>query len=186
MNIDWILVSRIAGPVIGAIVGAAAARYWIEREKLVAYYGHAATHTLNIEFDGNHFSRIGTHSLIIRNNGNRTATNVRISHNILPNIYIYPDTDYAINDLPNGGKELLIPQITPKRDYTISYLYLPPLTCSQITVTIESEIGPAKIIDVRLQQVFPKWVSFLFGASAGIGLAAIMFTIVELGKHVLS
>ena len=127
MNIDWTVFSQIAGPVIAIFVGAAINEYRSKRERLIAYYGHVASHAFNSVVEGQKVTHINTHVVVIRNNGNKTATNVRISHNVLPDITIYPDTEYQINALPNGGKELVIPRIIPKKEYTISYLYFPPV-----------------------------------------------------------
>ncbi|MEJ1382019.1 MAG: hypothetical protein RPT95_13815 [Candidatus Sedimenticola sp. (ex Thyasira tokunagai)] len=186
MSIDWIIVSQIAGPIIAVFVGAAISRYLSERERLIAYYGHVASHTLNSVIEGEEVKQINTHAVVVRNNGNKTAKNVRITHNVLPNIKIYPDTDYQVNDLPSGGKELVIPQITPKREYTISYLYFPPVTYNQISSVIESDAGPAKIVNVRLQQIFPRWVYFLVGSSMLLGLIAFIYIVFELVRYAFS
>lgn len=186
MSINWIIVSQIAGPVIAVLVTAAVNKYLSERERLIAYYGHVASHTFNSVVEGREVNQINTHAVVIRNNGKKTATNVRITHNVLPSIKIYPDTDYQVNDLPSGGKELVIPRITPKKEYTISYLYYPPVTYNQIRSVIESDAGPAKVVNVRLQQIFPRWVNFLVGSSMILGLIAFIYIVIEIARYVFS
>ncbi len=63
---------------------------------------------------------------------------------------VYPDIDYKIENLPGGSKDIIIPRMTPKKEITISYLYFPPTTYNQISTTVESDAGPAKIVNVRL------------------------------------
>jgi len=186
MNIDWGIASQIAGPIIAVFVGAAISKYLNAREKLIAFYGHVSSHALNSVVEGEEVTHINTHAVIIRNNGNKTATNVRISHNVLPDFKIYPDTDYTVNELPSGGKELVIPRVTPKREYIISYLYFPPITYNQISSIIESDTGPAKIVNVQLQQIFPQWVNFLVGSSMLLGLITFVYILFELGIYVFS
>jgi len=186
MTIDWIIVAQIAGPIIAIFVGAVISRYLSERPRLIAYYGHVASHAFNSVVEGEKVTHINTHAVVIRNNGNKTATNIRISHNVLPDFKIYPETEYQINDLPSGGKELVIPRITPKREYTISYLYFPPVTYDQISSFIDSDTGAAKIVNVRLQQIFPKWVNFLVGSSMLLGLIAFLYIVYEIVRRAFS
>ena len=186
MSIDLNIVTQIPAPIIAVFVTAIVSRYLSERPKLIAYYGHVASHAFNSEVEGKQVTQINTHAVVIRNNGNKTATNVRISHNVLPDFKIYPETEYQINDLPSGGRELVIPRITPKREYTISYLYFPPVTYSQIKSFIDSDTGAAKIVNVRLQQIFPRWVNFLVGSSMLLGLIAFLYIAYEVVRHVFS
>ena len=186
MVIDWNIVTQISAPIIAVFVTAIVSRYLSERPKLIAYYGHVAAHGFNSIIEGKEITHINTHAVVIRNSGNKTATSVRISHNVLPDFKIYPETDYRINDLPSGGRELVIPRITPKREYTISYLYFAPVTYNQIESFIESDTGAAKIVDVRLQQVFPRWVNFLVGSSMLLGLIAFIYIIYEVAQRVFS
>ena len=184
MTIDWTIFFQIASPVIAVCVGAIVTRYFSERERLIVFYGHIASHALNSVVGGREVTHINTHAVVIRNNGNKTATNVRISHNVLPDIKIHPETDYEVKELPSGGKELIIPRITPKKEYTISYLYFPPITYSNIVSTIESDAGPAKGINVRLQQIFPRWVNILVGSSMILGLITFIYIVYEVARRV--
>ncbi|EPW3767503.1 hypothetical protein ACWI58_002908 [Vibrio fluvialis] len=187
MVIDWNIAAQIAAPIIAIFVGALLNRFLNERPRLIAYYGHVASHSFNnTEVEGQRVTHINTHAVVIRNTGNKTATNVRISHNVLPDFKIYPDTDFQVNNLPSGGKEIVIPRISPKREYTISYLYFPPVTYNQISSFIESDTGVAKIVNVRLQQIFPRWFNFLVGSSMLLGLIAFLYIIYEVIQYAIS
>ena len=186
MTVNWTIFFQIASPVIAAVLAVVVSRHFRERERLIAFYGHIASHALNPVVDGREVTHINTHAVVIRNNGNKTAINVRISHNVLPNIKIYPETDYEVKELPSGGKELILPRITPKKEYTISYLYFPPITYDQINSSIESDAGPAKIINVRLQQIFPWWIQFLSISSMILGLIAFIYIVYEVVRRIFS
>lgn len=187
MAIDWNIAVQIAAPIIAIFVGAALNRFLNERPRLIAYYGHVASHSFNnTEVEGQKVTHINTHAVVIRNNGNKTATNVRISHNVLPDFKIYPVTDYQVNDLASGGKEIVIPRVSPKREYTISYLYFPPVTYDRINSYIESDTGSAKVVNVRLQQIFPRWINFLVGSSMLLGLITFIYILYEVTLYAIS
>ncbi len=186
MAVDWTAFFQIASPIIAVGVGVIVSRYFSERERLIAFYGHIASHAFHSVVGGREVTHINTHAFVIRNNGNKTAKNVRISHNVLPDIKIYPETDYEVKELPSGGKELIIPRITPKKEYTISYLYFPPVTYNNITSTIESDAGPAKIINVRLQQILPRWINVLCVSSMILGLITFIYIVYEVVQRVFS
>lgn len=187
MSIDWMIVSQIGAPVIAVFVGAAVTRYFSQRERLMVYYGHISSHILKSLVDGREDTQINTHTVIVRNEGNKTATNVRIvNHAQIPDIRVYPTTQYEINTLPEKGQEIVIPRIGPKMEYTISYLYLPPVTYNLIQTYVASDSGPAKTVNVRLQQVFPKWVNVLFAGSMVLGLIAFIYILFEVVRYVVS
>ena len=181
MTIDWKVFLQIASSIIAVCVGAIVNKYLSKRERLIAYYGYIASYAIDSVVGGSEVTQIHTHSVVIRNNGNKTATNVRISHNVLSNIKIFPETNFEITDLPSGGKELIIPRITPKKEYTISYLYFPPITYNDIIISaIESDAGSAKIINVRLQQIYPQWFNILCIFAIILGLIAFIYIVYEI------
>ena len=184
MNIDWIIVSQIAVPLIICVVSIVLTKYFNEKEKLIAFYGHIASHALDSTIEGQPVTHINTHALVLRNNGNKTATNIKITHNHLPSFTIYPETNFIQNPLPNGGAELVIPRITPKQEYTISYLYFPPITYAQIRTSITSDTGLAKIVNVRLQVIFPNWVNVLIISSMLLGIITFVYILFELSRYV--
>ncbi len=73
-----------AGPVIAIFVGFAINKFLSERERLIAFYGHIASHALDSVVEGKEVTHINTHAVIVRNTGRKTATDVRIRHSILP------------------------------------------------------------------------------------------------------
>ena len=186
MTVDWKVFLQIASSIIAVCVGAIVNKYLSKRERLIAYNGYIASHAIESVVGGIEVTQIHTHSVVIRNSGNKTATNVRISHNVLPNINISPETNFEITDLPSGGKELKIPRITPKKEYTISYLYFPPITHNDIIISaIESDAGSAKIINVRLEQIYPEWLNNLGIFTMILGLIAFIYIVYEIIVRVI-
>lgn len=96
------------------------------------------------------------------------------------NFIVQPDIEYRINDLPGGSKELMFPTLAPKKDIMVSYLYFPPLTYNQINSHIESDAGAAKVVNVLLQPIVPKMVSFIAGLFMLIGLISFLYMLIFL------
>ena len=51
---------------------------------------------------------VNTHSIVVRNAGNKLATNIRIGHMELPDFQIFPDIEYEVKSLPGGQKEIVL------------------------------------------------------------------------------
>lgn len=183
-SINWMVVATIAGPIVGTFFGVILGRMIESRTRLVTYYGHISSFTLRdnegkiIRDDKGVAVQVHTHAVIIKNTGGKAATNVRLVHNLLPtNFQIFPaTTKYRVDDLPDGGKEIVIPLVVPREELLISYLYPPPVTYNQINTFVKSDEGFAKGISVLLapQTSTPlKWILFfllLVGTTALIYL----------------
>jgi hypothetical protein len=179
MTIDWIVVATIAAPLLAAILG-----FWINqrfenRPKLVAYYGHVSEFEIRPQGVDQQLFKIHTHAIVVRNIGRRSAKNVRIGHYILPaNFKVLPIIAHSVNDvLPGGGQEIVIPNLVPKRQITISYLYYPPLTWNQINAYVESDEGAAKILEVLPTPQMPKWLQRILWFLILVGTTTIIYLI---------
>lgn len=179
--IDWNVVAIIAAPTIALFIGAALNRALERRVRLTAYYGHVSSFTVRKE---NPFP-VFTHSIVIRNVGRKTANNVRLGHNTLPDYQIFPSIEYSEVKLAGGGKEILIPTLVPGEQITISYLYFPPIVWKDINTYIKSDEGFAKRIEVLLTPVQPKWVKAVVGILLLIGLIASVYLIVLFIKWII-
>lgn len=174
MNIDWNVVANIAGPIIALFVGVWVNRRFESRPALISYFGHVSSfrHTP----PGGKPLVIHTHSVVLRNAGRRAATNVRLSHVVLPDFNIWPAVAYHPEDLPAGGRDIVIPTLVPGEQIMISYLYFPPLTVGQVNAGIKCDQGFAHAIPVLLQRQYPRWfnatasVLILLGLVSGIYL----------------
>lgn len=180
MDVDLII--KIAMPIVILFLGMLINRIIENREKLITHLGYIASHKLAPKEDGLDPTTVNTHSVIIRNSGNKVAKNVRVGHNYLPDFNVYPDIEYSVNELPGGGKELFFPTLIPKKEITISYLYFPPDTWANINTHIESDEGPAKKVHVLLQPKPKPVILKIIWFFIIIGLITTVYSIVELIK----
>lgn len=144
MQFDLEVVAKLLSPLIAALIGAIAKRYFEAKPKLVSYLVHASAIPLNDDAN----TQINTHSIVVRNAGKKAAHNIRIGHNFLPKGFqIYPPVSHTILPSPSGPAEILIPTLVPNEQISISYLYFPPMTFGQINAYTKSDEGLAQIIN---------------------------------------
>jgi hypothetical protein len=67
----------------------------------VSYLGHVSGIFLSKE---NPPVQVNTHSVVLRNAGAKSESNIRLEHNILPDFQIYPDIEHEVKDLSGGPK----------------------------------------------------------------------------------
>lgn len=187
MNIDWTIVATIAAPLLAALIAVWLDRWFENRPKLVVYYGHVSEFDIKPQEEGQQEFKIHTHAIVVRNTGNRPAKNVRVGHAVLPpNFKVLPIINHHVEDLPGGGKEIVFPNLVPKKQVTISYLYHPPLTWNQINTHVESDEGTAKVIEVLLIPRISKWLQKLIIILTLTGATAVIYIIYWLLKNVLA
>lgn len=179
MNIDWQLASAVGMPIITLFVGALLNHLLESRPKLVSHLGFISSHRLEPNADGSPGAIVNTHSVVIRNMGRKAATNVRLGHNFLPNVNVYPDVEYEIRDLPGGGKELLFPTLVPKKEVSVNYLYFAPDTWERVNTHVESDAGPAKVVPVLLQPQPRPWQLRAVWTLIVIGIVACAYVLFE-------
>ncbi len=173
ITIDWHVIATITAPIIALFVGVWINRRFESRPILITYTSHvsAFTHT---PAEGQPF-QVNTHSVVIMNTGRRPATNVRVSHFVLPSFNIWPHVVYSVENLPGGGKEIVIPTLVPNELLTISYLYFPPLLATAVNAGIRCDQGLAKTIPVLLQRIYPKWLNRTAAILTLIGMVTVLY-----------
>jgi hypothetical protein len=75
----------------------------------------------------------------------------------LPNYNVIPNTRHEIYSIPGGGKEIFLPILVPSEQITLSYLYFPPTTYTDINIYVKSDEGFAQEIKVIPAPSFPSW-----------------------------
>lgn len=158
---QWQPVATIAAPLIALFVGIWANRRFENRPGLISYYGHVSSfcHTP----PGGQQIFIHTHAVILRNISRKSATNIRLSHGVLPDFNIWPRVVHRVEDVPAGGRDILIPTLVPGEQVTVSYLYFPPLTVADINAGVKHDGGFAQQIPVLLQRQYPNWLNRVVG-----------------------
>lgn len=158
MSIDWNLVAAVGMPIVTLFLGALINHLVESRPKLISHLGFISSHRLEPQADGTLGAIVNTHSVVIKNTGRKAATNVRLGHNFLPNVNVYPDVAYEIRDLPGGGKEMVFPTLVPRKEVNVNYLYFAPDTWERVNTHVESDDGPAKVVTVLLQPQPKPWL----------------------------
>lgn len=102
-----------------------------------------------------------TDSLTIQNTGRKPAKDVEIVHKYKPDHFHFSTAISFIEETnPNGEHIIKIPSLGAKEFVNIQLL---SRVQQAILLNVRSADGPAQLIQVHLQRIFPKW----FNASAG-------------------
>ena len=95
---------------------------------------------------------------MLRNDGSRAATNVRLGHRAVEfEFNIQPEFEHQIRQLPGGGKEIIFPTFPPERLVRITYLYF-DITFDQINTHLETDEGPIAVHNVLPVRQYRPWV----------------------------
>jgi hypothetical protein len=180
MIIQWQVVATIAAPLIALFVGIWANRRAESRPSLISYFGHVSS--FRYAPPGAQPVIIHTHAVILRNAGRRTATNVRLSHKILPDFTIWPAVMHHVEDVSSGGRDIVVPTLVPGEQITLSYLYFPPHTVVDINAGIKHDGGFAQQIPVLLQRQYGKLFNITAGVLMLIGAISAIYLLYLLGS----
>lgn len=178
MDIDWQLAGRIAGPIALLVLGAFIKRWFERRPVLISYYAHTSSVMFTPREEGRRPFPIHTHAIVLKNDGGLAATNVRLRHRALPDFpdfTIWPPIEHRVEMLPDGSRDIVIPQILSKEQLTITYLYFPPLLWNEINAGIRSDQGFARPIPAVMQRWLPPWLIFVLRFILVVGIATIIY-----------
>lgn len=175
MAVDWNVVATIASPVIALFVGVWVNRLFENRPVLISYFSHVSAfrHTPS----GGQPLLVHTHSVVLRNAGRKSATNVRLHHAILPEFNIWPSVVHNVETLSDGSQDIVIPALVPGEEITVSYLYFPPVIASQVNAGVKCDQGIANQITVLLQRQFPGWFNRTVIALFLVGIITVCYLI---------
>ena len=110
--VDWQLFLTVAAPILTLLVGVWVNRRFENRPVLLSHWGHVSS--FNYQQGNGATGIVNTHSVVIRNVGRRAATNVRLSHTLLPDFNIWPPVEYELKEVPNSGQDIVNPYRSPK------------------------------------------------------------------------
>lgn len=166
-------VVKLAAPFLTAVIGVLAKIYSDAKPKLVSFMIHSfAIPTRNQNQPDNGPIIVHTHTIAVRNSGKKTATNVRIGHNSLPDFQIHPPLNHEVTRNQDNTGEILIPSLVPGEQIAIAYLYFPPQTYQDINSYCKSDEVLAKYVNVVPTipagkiQLFTLWSLVFIGASS--------------------
>jgi hypothetical protein len=137
---DWINTAMLAVTIT--------ALYFANRKriKLEAFILHAASHPIP-----GSSSVINTHSVLVRNGGNATATNVRLVHDFMPDgltVTVFPPVNFErkqfkpepTSEVRYGG-EILIEVLRPQEQYVFAYMYPAGISATAIGLSLKHDDG---------------------------------------------
>lgn len=205
---NWDLVTKLAFPIIVALVVATISRRLDYKPKLVTYMAHAAGFSMPpIEGPaqppapsvGNSPSpltapsgtpanvtvtpgvQVHVHSIVVRNTGKKTAFNVRLGHNVRVHNYVLePQVQHEKKESPAGPWEIVLPALVPNEQVLVSYLYFPPLTWPQINAYTKSDEGSARFLNVLPTPQPSRWTVRVFLAFFYFGVAATAYALIAI------
>jgi hypothetical protein len=174
---NWQPVATISAPIIAFFIGFAVNRWLEKRPKLLSFRSHANAVQVNPP-SGAPF-RVHTHSVVVRNAGRASASNVRLAHEVLPsNFSVYPSVEYSVVELPGGGADIVFPKLVPGEQVSVTYLYYPPTLADHVNTGCRSDEGFAKIVTVLWFPQRPLWqrATALVLMSAGVvGILSVVY-----------
>ncbi len=178
------MIKFLIGIFLGAVIQNLVARYLKERARLVYYLQNISDHDVqlpvrtpsNIEPNPPvQTFRIYTHSITIRNNGERIANNVEVTHAFLPrHITINPSNIQFTID--RERRIIRFNSIVPNQMITIGYLDFMLYTVEQIYATsVRSDEGFARPLRMTQYPVMPRWFNIIVWILLIIGILTVIF-----------
>ena len=129
---------------------------------------------------------VHTHDVVIRNLGKKPAMNVRVTHAYLPDFNILPPVAHRVEDVPGGGRDIIIERLVPGEQVTLAYLYFPPITFREVTTGVKSDDGFAQVVPVLLTRQYSRRVRVTAGVLMLVGIVAVLYVLASAGQMALS
>ena len=181
-TVQWQIFAAFVAPILAGLIVWCLNRFLVKRPKLVALVGRESQFTLPS------FPPPGTvspalvfgNSVVVKNSGNKTAENVRVVHNLLPDFRVNPPTTaYQLTSLPNGGTEILFPKLLPEQQVTISYLFFDSTPWDKIYVNTIYDEGYAQSLQVIPAPRPPLWFLWSMRLFAFIGVSVTVYLLLS-------
>ena len=178
------VIAIIIAPLIAAVFILIFGRWFTEKPRLLTYLSN--TFAIRCKTPEGKDLQVHTHTIIVKNQGRKPAINVKLGHKLLPAFDILPSTEYSVNQLPDGSKEILIPRIIPKQQIIVNYLYFPPLIWSQVNSYTLSDEGYAKVVNMQLSPQPSKLLIGILGLLSLMGISTIAYLLILLARWIIS
>lgn len=148
------IIGYVAIGVVSLVVGILS-RYLEPKSKVVYWSPH------NFLFELKELSvLLQTNSLTIQNLGRKAAESVEIIHKVRPDFFqLSPSLPFVEETTATGEHIIRIGNLGSKEFVTVQLLSykIPP-----VILNVRSKEGPAELIQIQTQRVFPKYVRFIF------------------------
>ncbi|MBN8947629.1 MAG: hypothetical protein J0I74_11010 [Rhodanobacter sp.] len=162
--VNWEIAATIAAPVVALFVGAALDRKLERKPRLISFLSHATAVRVNPP-EGPPFN-INSHSVVVRNVGRLSATNVRLGHNHLPTDFsVWPPAEHEVHRRDDDTAEIVFPTLVPNEQIVVTYLYVSPISFNQINSYTKCDHGFADVVTALTAPMQKPWVK---GAITGL------------------
>ena len=164
----WLAILTVLGTLCATYLA-----YWLAgKPRLYVYSPSSTGFQLPPPQEGSQPLAIRAGQVVVQNGGRKSANKVQLmaqpgwqpwGYTIVPNI------DHEIRKGPKGEWLMEIPYIGPRETVTVQILNGPNID------TVRSIEGPAKVVDVIHQRVFPKWVNALVLVLMLVGVVTVLY-----------
>lgn len=173
---NWEITATIAAPVIALFVGAVLDRKLERKPRLISFLSHATAVRVNPP-EGQPFS-INSHSVVVRNAGRLSATNVRLGHNTLPaDFSVWPTVEHVVQRRDDGTAEIIFSTLVPNEQIVVTYLYASPLTFNQINSYTKCDQSYAHVVTALTAPIQSPWIKSAIAGLATYGVIMLLSTI---------
>jgi len=181
MNLDWAALAKAIWAVVLLIFGALVNRLLEQKPRLTYYASHWSAYPR----PGPPPVMIHTHGIVVRNVGRKTATDVRLRHDLRPEtFYVSPQVQYTDPDMPGGGFEIVFPRLVPQEEVAVSYMHTQPFNKFRGQITHSD--GVAVEVSAIPTAQYPSWLVGIRLILAIIGSIALVFLAIVLGRRALA
>jgi hypothetical protein len=175
MRIEWSIVRQIFVGIVLLFAGGFITQ-WLERKPRIVYYLSHVSKFRVIDPNTNEEKYVNTHSIVLLNQGKKTARNVRIRHLTLPvDFTIIPERQYEVHHLQGGNAEITFSELVPGEKITVSYLYTPPRLIHDILSYIKHDDGFGKLQNMEFQRQFSKSIMYITLIFTTVGIIAVLY-----------
>lgn len=122
-----------------------------------------------------------THTVVITNQGNATAHNIRIGHYTLPPAYsVHPPMNLPVQE-GSAVNEILIPTLSAKEMVSVSYLYFDPLHYARVNAYIKCDEGMAEIANLQHVNIRSPILKAVLQIILFVGFFSMVYWAIKLG-----
>lgn len=127
---------------------------------------------------GNQSAVVRSHTIVISNQGNATAHNIRVGHNWLPPGHSVSPSLNTVN--VGNPNEILVPTLCSGEVFTISYLY--PITnhFSDINTYLKCDEGLAELANIKHISIRSTFLILIINCLFFIGVFSVIYFVIKI------
>jgi NTP pyrophosphatase (non-canonical NTP hydrolase) len=164
--VNWEIAATTAAPVVALFVGSALDRKLERRPRLISFLSHATAVRVNPP-EGPPFN-INSHSVVARNAGHLSATNVRLGRNHLPTDFsVWPAAEHGVRGREDDTAEIVFPTLVPNEQIVVTYLYVSTISFNQINSYTKCNQGYAHVVTALTAPMQKPWIKGVIPGGAG-------------------